>query len=221
VIDAVNLSQSIIRESGDIRSASNVLDAVPVELQKNEAMVENRVWLSMFGRDFMAAEKMVESLPPENWRSSWNRPLLLGKIQRALGQEELARESFQQARTLLIAAIAKDPEEPLMHADLAQVDAGLGLEGEALREADRAIDLQPIDKDAFVGPQWLANWAEVNAQLGRTDEAIKLIERLLAMPNDSLCVWELKLDPVWDPLRGESRFERLIASPASNESTPK
>jgi serine/threonine protein kinase/Flp pilus assembly protein TadD len=208
-IDAGNLSQSIIRASGDIRAASNVLDAVPVELQKNESVAERRVDLLMFGRDFTAAEKIVESLPPENWRSSWRRPLLLGKIQRALVQEELARESFQQARTLLIAAIAKDSEEPLMHADLAQADAGLGLEGEALREADRAIDLQPTDKDAWIGSVWLENRAEVNAQLGRTDEAIKLIERLLAMPNDSLSVWELKLEPVWDPLRGESRFQEL------------
>jgi serine/threonine-protein kinase len=208
-IDAESLTLSIIRERGDIRAASNVLDAVPGELQKNEAIVERRVWLSMLSRDFTAAENMVETLPPENWRSSWRRPLLLGKIQHALGQEELARESFQQARTLLIAAIAKDSEEPLMHADLAQADVGLGLEGEALREADRAIDLQPTEKDAVWGSGWLENRAEVNAQLGRTDEAIKLIERLLAMPNDSLSIWELKLEPVWDPLRGESRFQEL------------
>jgi len=87
-IDADNLSGSIIKESGDIRAASNVLDAVPFELQKNEVMVKNRVWLSMLGRDFTAAEKMVESLPPENWRSSWQRPLSFGEIQRALGRKE-------------------------------------------------------------------------------------------------------------------------------------
>ena len=87
-IDADNLSGSIIKESGDIRAASNVLDAVPFELQKNEVMVKNRVWLSMLGRDFTAAEKMVESLPPENWGSSWQRPLLFGEIQRALGRKE-------------------------------------------------------------------------------------------------------------------------------------
>ena len=53
---------------------------------------------------------------------------------------------------------------------------------------------------------------EVNAQLGRADEAIKLIERVLAIPNDSMSMWVLKLDPSWDPLRGDPRFEKIVAS---------
>ncbi len=126
-------------------------------------------------------------------------------------ERKLAQESFEQARVLLTAAIAKDPEEPLMHADLAQGDAGLGLADEALREADRAIAFQPVEKDPFWDAQWLENLAEVNAQLGRIDEAIKLIERLHAMPNDVISVWELKLDPTWDPLRGDPRFEKIVA----------
>jgi len=126
-------------------------------------------------------------------------------------ERKLAQESFEQARVLLTAAIAKDPEEPLMQADLAQVDAGLGLADEALREADRAIAFQPVEKDPFWDAQWLENLAEVNAQLGRIDEAIKLIERLHAMPNDVISVWELKLDPTWDPLRGDPRFEKIVA----------
>jgi hypothetical protein len=64
-----------------------------------------------------------------------------------------------------------------------------------------------------VGIQWLENLAEVNAQLGRTDEAIKLIERALAMPNDSMSVWVLKLDPTWEtPLRGHPRLEKIVSS---------
>jgi tetratricopeptide (TPR) repeat protein len=165
-VDAINLCQSIIKEKGDILAASNVLESVPAELQKNAVMAEHRVWLLTLSRDFAAAEKIVENLPAESWRSNWRRPQLLGQIQRALGQKERARESFQQARALLTTAIAKGPEEPLMHADLALVDAGLGRAAEALREAGRAIDLQPVEKDAFEGPQWLENLAEVSAQLG-------------------------------------------------------
>jgi serine/threonine protein kinase/tetratricopeptide (TPR) repeat protein len=211
-IDAINLSQTIIKGKGDILAASNVLESVPTELQKNAAMAEHRVWLLMLSQDFTAAEKIVENLPAESWRSDWRRPLLLGEIRRALGQKEGARESFQQARTLLTAAIAKEDSEPLMHADLALVDAGLGLAAEALREAGRAIDLQPVEKDALWGAQWLENLAEVNAQLGRTNEAIKLLERLLAMPNDSISVWQLKLEPSWDPIRNDPRFQKLASS---------
>jgi Flp pilus assembly protein TadD len=103
-------------------------------------------WLLTLRRDFAGAEKIVENLPAESWRSNWRRPQLLGQMQRALGQKERARESFQQARALLTTAIAKGPEEPLTHADLALVDAGLGRAAEALREAGRAIDLQPVEK---------------------------------------------------------------------------
>jgi len=59
---------------------------------------------------------------------------------------------------------------------------------------------------------WCVSITEVNAQLGRADEAIKLIERVLAIPNDSMSMWVLKLDPSWDPLRGDPRFEKIIAS---------
>jgi hypothetical protein len=72
-------------------------------------------WLLTLRRDFAGAEKIVENLPAESWRSNWRRPQLLGQMQRALGQKERARESFQQARALLTTAIAKGPEEPLMH----------------------------------------------------------------------------------------------------------
>jgi TolB-like protein/Tfp pilus assembly protein PilF len=171
----------------------------------------------MLGRDFAAAKKLVENLPPESWPTEWRRPQLLGEIELALGRTQLARESFHHARALLTAAAGKDPTEPRVHADLAVVDAQLGLANEALREADRAIDLQPVEKDAFRGPEWLENRARVNAGLGRIDEAIKLIEEGLAMPIQVFSAWQLKLEPWWDPLRADPRFEKIVTSLASQE----
>ena len=218
-VDAINLSQAIMREKGDVPAALHVLDALPAELQKNEAFVENRAAQLTQARDFSAAKKTVGSVPPENWRSAWRPPLLLGALEDALGQKEVARKSFEQARALLTDAIAKDPQEPLTHSDLAFVDAKLGLTADALREADRAIDLEPVAKDARSAPQWLVNRAEVNAALGRAEEAIKLIEQLLAMPNTGEVIsgWDLKLDPVWDPLRNDPRFQKLVAQAESKE----
>ena len=216
-VDASNLSQAIIRERGDVAAAMRVLDAVPAELQHTQNLAENRKWLLTLRRDFAAAKKVVEDVPLENWRSEWRRPLLLGDIQRALGQKELAQKSFQEARSLVTAAIAKGSEEPLTHSDLAYADAGLGLIDEALREADRAIELQPAENDAFRGPPWLVDRAEVNAKLGRRDEAIKLLEQMLALPVHAIAAWELKLDPAWDPLRGDPRFQKLVASEEAKE----
>jgi len=216
-VDAINLGQAIIDDKGDVSAALRVADAVPAEAQKTQSMVGHRVWLLTLGRDFAAAEKVAKSLPKEGWRSNWRRPLLLGDIQRALGQKERARESFQQARSILTTAIGKDPDEPLTHSDLAYVDAELGRADEALAEADRAASLQPIEKDAFAGPQWLVNRAEVNLRLGRTDEAIKLLMEMIALPVATISAWDLKLDPAWDPLRGDPRFQRLVALEESKE----
>lgn len=83
----------------------------------------------------------------------------------------------------------------------------------ATSEAQRAIDLQPVEKDERNGPAWLLNLAMVNTRLGRNGEAIKIIERLMAMPHagDTISAWQLKLDPAWDSLRKDPRFERIVA----------
>jgi len=216
-VDAVNLSQSIIKQKGDILSAMTALDALPTDLQKTEAVAQQRIWLLTLRRDFAGAKKVVESLPPESWRSPWQAPRLHGEIERALGEKERARQSFEQAHALLTSAIAKDPEEALAHADLASVDAQLGLANEALREADRAVDLQPLEKNALWAPAWLANRAAVNAQLGRHDEAIRLIHQMVALRVNVISACELKLDPAWDPLRGDPRFEELIFEAEAKE----
>jgi serine/threonine-protein kinase len=212
--DASNLMESIIREKGDIGAASRVYDSLPAELQNHLVIVEKRVNLLMLAREFAAAKKIVQDRPPESWRTEWRRPQLLGEIQRALGQKDPARESFQQARTLLTGVIAKDPKEPLTHASLGLVEASLGNADEALREAQGAIDLQPVEKNPFRGLAWWVFLAQVNARLGRAGDAANLIERLLRMPNtgEAISLWELKLDPRWDPLRGDPRFKKIVAS---------
>lgn len=119
----------------------------------------------------------------------------------------------------MTAAIAKNPEEAQSHGDLAVVSAALGLAEEALREAQRAIDLEPVEKYARAGPLWLLNLAAVNVRLGKNEEASKGIERLMAMPNtgEAISAWQLKLDPLWDPLRTDSRFQKIVA-PLSSKS---
>jgi hypothetical protein len=75
--------------------------------------------------------------------------------------------------------------------------------------------LEPLAKNALDGAQWAAGVALINARVGRTDEAIKLLQQLLSTPGtgDVLSPWFLRLEPFWDPLRGDPRFKKLIASP--------
>ena len=86
--------------------------------------------------------------------------------------------------------------------------AALGQE-EAINEGKRAVELLPESQDAFDGPQGTAALAQIYASTGEFDEAFRLLDHLLNVPN-GLTVTMLKLDPVWDPLRKDPRFQALI-----------
>jgi serine/threonine-protein kinase len=85
----------------------------------------------------------------------------------------------------------------------------LGRKEDAIREGQRAIELKPESKDAFDGPMYTTAMAQIYTWAGDKDQALQLIERSLTTPN-GLTAPILKLDPVWDPLRDDTRFEALI-----------
>ena len=106
------------------------------------------------------------------------------------------------------------PDEPAFHAALAKVYALLGRKDEAIREGQRAVELCPENKDAVRGPFYAANLAFVYTQTGEADQAIALLTRLLATPAaERITLAHLRLSWEWDPLRGDERFQKLIAGP--------
>jgi hypothetical protein len=86
--------------------------------------------------------------------------------------------------------------------------------GDVLATAGRAVELLPESQNAFDGPQCIAALAQIYAWTGESDEAFRLLDHLLGIPN-RLSIPLLKLDPVWDPLRGDPRFQALIDKYAS------
>jgi tetratricopeptide (TPR) repeat protein len=221
--DACNLCYDIVQSTGDLRAARKVLDNLishlPAGQPKGAFLSASELALLNYSRDFAAAKRYAESIPLTNWETDWARPMALGDIGHSLGQEQAARDSYGRARVLLLAAIAKTPDEPKIHADLGAVDAALGLSEEALREAQRAAQLQPVEKNARAGLTWLLNLALVQTRLGKNNEAIKGVERLLKTPNSGEAVspWQLKLDPAWDPLRSDPRFQDLVRQRLPNQ----
>ncbi len=91
----------------------------------------------------------------------------------------------------------------------------MGLKEDAINEGRKAVELVPESQDAFDGPQATAALAEIYAWVGEHDEAFRLLDHLLSVPN-GLTVPTLKLDPVWDPLRKDPRFQALIEKYAAN-----
>jgi hypothetical protein len=86
----------------------------------------------------------------------------------------------------------------------------LGQKQEAIAEGKRAVELLPESQDALDGPQGTAALAQIYAWTGETDEAFRLLDHLLAIPS-GLTVQMLKLDPAWDQLRKDPRFEKIVA----------
>ena len=94
---------------------------------------------------------------------------------------------------------------------LAQIDAALGRKEDALREGTRAIELLPVAKDALLGDALLNRLASIYAQVGETSRAFELLEKVSQIPF-GVTYGSLKLDEIWDPLRGDARFEKIVAS---------
>ena len=101
---------------------------------------------------------------------------------------------------------------------MGKVFSYLGQPDRAVAEGQRAIDLLPISKNSLEGSQWVEALAEIQSQLGHADAAFALLKQLLDMPaGDAMSVWALKLDPVWDPLRADPRFQNLIAQASAQK----
>jgi tetratricopeptide (TPR) repeat protein len=94
--------------------------------------------------------------------------------------------------------------------------AGIGERDEAMRLCERAIEMLPVSRDAYGGAAVLVESAEIYGMLGDADRAIPLIERSLAIPafqHRQL----LRLDPKWDSIRSDPRFQQLIAEPVAGD----
>jgi hypothetical protein len=97
---------------------------------------------------------------------------------------------------------------------LAWVYVCLGRNADALRVSRRAADLLPIEKDAVAGPFFLAGLAEIEARTGHPQEAVKIIRQLITAPAGGVVsIARLKIDPVWDPIRNDPGFQKLLSEP--------
>ena len=144
----------------------------------------------------------------------------LGWAQEVAGDQAAAQESWQQARSELEPFLKKQSENVGLIADLTLINMGLGDKAAALALSEQAIAANPIEKDALDGPIPIEILARVAARVGEPDRAITALQKLLSIPyNGALAAAPLtpallRLDPMFDPLRNDPRFKKLVASPA-------
>ncbi len=143
------------------------------------------------------------------------RAFLLGLLYLQMGEETKARAAFADARPTLEALVRARPLEAARWAVLAKADAGRGRKDDAIREARRATEILPEAQDPWFGLEMLGHLALVYAWVGEPDLALPLIAHSLSKPG-GMYAEELRLDPAWDALRGNSRFQQLIETAGAN-----
>ena len=137
-------------------------------------------------------------------------------IARAKGDSAAATAAFSAARAILEQRLAVKPEHARTVAVLAQVDAALGHKELAIQEAKHAVDLMPVSKDIYDGALVLEGLAQVYTWTNEPDRAIELLQKLVTMPGYTYYA-RLKLYPMWNPLRGDPRFEKIVDSLAPKD----
>jgi serine/threonine-protein kinase len=140
----------------------------------------------------------------------------LGWAQEVAGDHASAQETWRQARSELESFLKEQPENFVLIGDLALTNMGLGDKAVALTLAERAMAVIPIEKDALHGPIPIEILARVAARMGEPDRAIAALQKLLSIPstgplasNAPLTPALLRLDPMFDPLRKDPRFQKL------------
>jgi TolB-like protein/class 3 adenylate cyclase/Flp pilus assembly protein TadD len=179
------------------------------------------VWFicALAERDGAAAETALTALGDASFgdnSTQFNSDFGHGLLGRMLNDENKARAAFSALRPEQEKIVHAQPDYGPAVCTLALIDAALGRKEEALREIRRAAELMPVEKDSLNGADMIQYSAVVAAWVGEKDLALQHLAKAAALPG-FLSYGRLKLLPWWDPLRGDPRFEQIVASLASKE----
>jgi tetratricopeptide (TPR) repeat protein len=187
-------------------------------------VASQRYTLALYDRDLDAASSLAAMLS-EKHSLAWSFPQLgrdfwVGVIARLKGDETSARAAFMRARAQQEEEIRGLPKDAGLLVDLGLIDAGLGRKEEALNEGRRAMELASSVKDDSSIEAVEFCFAMICAWTGERELALGQLEALIKIPG-SYTYGNFRLSPMWDPLRGDPRFEKIVASLAPKETVSK
>ena len=205
----------------DTRLLKSLLSQVPAGTDPDGSITSCQWDVAMIDRDFAAAKAALQMSVVSNisYTTAGLTPKSFfdGCTELAQGDRDKAQKSFEMARPAFEKAVEEAPASAERHATLGWLYAFMGRKDDAIREGQRAVELKPESKDAVDGPIMNCYLALIYARVGENDLAIPLIERLLKTPGAvdsadySITINDLKYRWEWDPIRGDPRFQKLIA----------
>jgi len=221
-VDTLAEKAAIAQAEGDLPRAAALLAPLHPNADDTQAL-ETQVYQAILERrPSPIIPRLKEILAkPDPALGYFNGELrfYLGWAQEVAGDHAAAQESWRQARSELESLLKEQPENEFLIADLALINMGLGDKVAALALSERAMAANPIEKDAVGGPFPIEILARVSAQMGESDRAIAALQKVLSTPysaelasNVPLTPALLRLDPMFDPLRNDPRFQKLASS---------
>src|SRR5215831_10113749 len=209
-------SKLAIAENGDFSVAEKAFDvvkSVPMSKEQKLKTTGSRIDVFLLERKYREALEMAERIPDDDLKAFlphlWSKYFYIGFARKGLHDEAGARAAFLKAKAVAEEQVKRTPDAEESHIQLAKALAFLDERDAAVAEAQRASELRPESKDAFGGPEVMESVAQVYAILGEKDRAIEVLDGLLSRPS-GMTVQTLKINPIWDPLRNDPRFQTLL-----------
>jgi TolB-like protein len=203
----------------DLRRWKEIVASEAAKNADPSDLVNARVDLALKERDYRRAEQLLAAgggtefddngfFTPREWKQAI--------VARGVGNQSKATALLQSARERVASVVRERPQDAKALMVLGQIDAALGRKNDALQEGQRAVEVLPVSKDAINGYQLLARLVMIYAQVGEIDRAFDSLEKGVHQPY-SAEYGSLKLDQVWDPLRADPRFEKILAARAPKQ----
>ena len=196
---------------GDTASARAAITNQPAQVDPAGLVAYVSTYYDLFWLLGDSQRTLLLRLTPRDFdgdRGSWGLALaggyaVEGDSRRTLAYADSARAALEQQ-------MRDNPEDPQVPGLLGVALAYMGRKAEAIREGERSVGMLPVSSNAFSGPYYLHQLARIYTLVGEPDKAVARLEELLKVPYFVSPGW-LKVDPTFDPLRKNPRFQKLVA----------